>query len=258
MSKKGVSLRKIVIIGAGGIGKLVVDIIEECNKAQEEYDVLGYIVDSQYGSPGTVVYNRPVLGGFDWLAKHAGEVEVICAVGPTETRLKLVKQAEVAGARFCNIINPLAYVSPSVTMGVGNIVGAFVAFGPEVRLGNHVFINHSSAIGEEVTLEDFVTVSPLTNIARACNLATGSFVSVGVTIIDKINVGEWSMIGGGSTIIRDVPPNTTVVGVPGKVIKTREAGWQIRAYDDAPEKDTNYAVVVPLGQKGSQRPLTPS
>ena len=91
-----------------------------------------------------------------------------------------------------------------------------------------------------------MTVSPLTNIARACTLSTGSFVSVGVTIIDKINVGEWSMIGGGSTIIRDVPPNATVVGVPGKVIKTREAGWQNRAYDDAVERDTNYAVVVPL------------
>ena len=250
MGRKRVPLRKIAIIGAGGIAKLLVDIIGQCNKVHEEYDVLGYIVDSQYGSPGTVVYNRPVLGDFDWLAKHAGEVETICAVGPTETRLKLVKQAEAAGARFCNIINPLAYVSPSVTMGVGNIIGAFVAFGPEVRLGNHVFINHSSAVGEEVTLEDFVTVSPLTNIARACNLSTGSFVSVGVTIIDKIHVGEWSMIGGGSTIIRDVPPNATVVGVPGKVIKTREPGWQTSAYDGAAEKDANCTVVVPLGGKG--------
>ncbi|HEY3277698.1 MAG TPA: hypothetical protein VGJ94_13855 [Syntrophorhabdaceae bacterium] len=226
MRKKTDALRKVVIIGAGGIGKLLIDIIETCNKAQKEYEVLGYVVESQYGSPGTVIYGRPIVGDFDWLAKHAGEVETICAVGPSELRLRLVTRAEEAGARFCNIISPLAYVSPSVTMGVGNIIGAFVAFGPEVRLGNHVFINHSSAIGEEVTLEDFVTVSPLTNIARACNLSTGSFVSVGVTLIDRINVGEWSMIGGGSTIIRDVPAYSTVVGVPGKVIKIQEVGWQ--------------------------------
>ncbi len=227
MRMKNKPLRKIVLIGAGGIGKLVVDIIDACNKVRKEYEILGYIVETQYGAPGTIVYGKPVLGDFDWLGKHAGDVETVCAVGPSELRLKLVRRAEEAGARFCNIINPLAYLSPSVSMGVGNIIGAFVAFGPEVCMGNHVFINHSSAIGEEVTLEDFVTVSPLTNIARSCRLSTGSFVSVGVTIIDKIHIGGWSMIGGGSTIIRDVPANATVVGVPGKVIKTREAGWQM-------------------------------
>jgi sugar O-acyltransferase (sialic acid O-acetyltransferase NeuD family) len=229
MRKRKLPLRKIVIIGAGGIAKLVLDIIDTCNKVQEEYEVLGYIVESQYGAPGTVIYGRQVLGDFDWLAKHASEVDAVCAVGPSELRLKLVKQAEKVGARFCNIINPLAYLSPSINMGVGNIIGAFVAFGPEVRLGNHVFVNHSSAIGEEVNLGDFVTVSPLTNIARSCNLARGSFVSVGVTIIDRIDIGEWSMIGGGTTIIRDVPANATVVGVPGKIIKTREAGWHLNA-----------------------------
>lgn len=229
MRAKNIPLRKVVLIGAGGIGKLVVDIIEACNKVRKEFEVLGYIVEAQYGAPGTMVYGKPILGDFDWLEKHAGEVEAVCAVGPSELRLKLVKRAEEAGTRFCNIINPFAYLSPSLSMGVGNIIGAFVVFGPEVRLGNHVFINHSSAIGEESTLEDFVTVSPLTNIARSCRLSTGSFVSVGVTIIDRINIGEWSMIGGGSTIIRDVPENATVVGGPGRVIKIHEPGWQLNS-----------------------------
>lgn len=146
----------------------------------------------------------------------------VCAVGAPEVRQKLVNLADEAGARFANIVSPLAYVSPSVSLGVGCIIGAFVAFGPEVRLGNHVFINHNSSIGEEVVLEDFATVSPLTNIARSCTLELGSFVSVGVTIIDRIKIGAWSLIGAGTTVVREVPANTTVVGVPGKVIKTRE------------------------------------
>ena len=103
MRKTKGALRKVVVIGAGGIGKLLIDIIETCNKAQKEYDVLGYVVESQYGSPGTVIHGRPILGDFDWLAKHAGEVETICAVGPSELRLKLVKRAEEAGARFCKV-----------------------------------------------------------------------------------------------------------------------------------------------------------
>ena len=73
LSKKRVPLRKIVIIGAGGIAKLLVDIIGECNKVREEYDVLGYIVESQYGNPGTVVYKLPVVGDFEWLANTPGK-----------------------------------------------------------------------------------------------------------------------------------------------------------------------------------------
>jgi len=59
-------------------------------------------------------------------------------------------------------------------------------------------------------------------------MATGCYVGTGANINGKIHIGEWSIIGAGSTIVKDVPPNTTVVGVPGQVIKTREPGWHLR------------------------------
>ena len=136
-----------------------------------------------------------------------------------------MNRADEAGAKLVNIASPLAYVSPSVSLGVRCIICAFVASGPEVRLGNHVFINLNSAICEEVVFEDFTTVSPLTNVARPCTLGVESFLSVGVTIFDRIKIRTWSLIGAGSTVIREVPANKTVVGVPGKVIKIRDPGW---------------------------------
>jgi sugar O-acyltransferase (sialic acid O-acetyltransferase NeuD family) len=227
MKKKNALLKKIVIIGAGGTGRGVIDIIESINQIQPQYEVLGYIIEPKYGAPGNMVYNRPILGSFDWLGEHSGEVEAICAIGPTDLKLKLVKRAEEMGVRFCNIISPLAYISPSISMGVGNIVGAFVVLGPDVHLQNHIFVNHSCAIGEDTEIEDYVTISPVTNIAGSSKISKGVFVSVGVTVIDRIKIGEWSMIGGGSSITRDVPPNTTVVGVPGRVVKERVKGWQL-------------------------------
>jgi UDP-perosamine 4-acetyltransferase len=57
-------------------------------------------------------------------------------------------------------------------------------------------------------------------------LGEGCYLGVGANIIDKVSIGAWSVVGAGTTIVKDVPENTTVVGVAGKVIKTRPAGWQ--------------------------------
>ena len=43
----------------------------------------------------------------------------------------------------------------------------------------------------------------------------------------QLKIGSWSIIGSGSVIIRDIPPNVTVVGVPAKIIKRRRKIWLI-------------------------------
>ena len=57
----------------------------------------------------------------------------------------------------------------------------------------------------------------------------GAFVGTGATVLEKICIGAWSVVGAGAVITRDVPPNSTVVGVPGRVIKTRGDGWQFHS-----------------------------
>ena len=79
-------MEKIVIIGAGGFAREVLDVINAVNQKKPQYDVLGYIVDPQYGSPGTVVNEKPILGGFDWLQKRAKDMLAICGVGPSHHR----------------------------------------------------------------------------------------------------------------------------------------------------------------------------
>jgi serine acetyltransferase len=65
------------------------------------------------------------------------------------------------------------------------------------------------------------------HISGNVKLSKGCFIGTGANIIEKIHIEEWSIVGAGSTIIRNVPANTTVVGVPGNVIRTRESGWYL-------------------------------
>ena len=83
-------MKKIVIIGAGGFGREILDVVDACNHEKKVFEPLGYIVDAQYGSPGTLVNDIPILGGFEWLEKNANKVSVICSVGAPNHRLHLI------------------------------------------------------------------------------------------------------------------------------------------------------------------------
>jgi sugar O-acyltransferase (sialic acid O-acetyltransferase NeuD family) len=226
-----VERKKIAIIGAGGFGRELLDIFDACNAAGQDYEVLGYIVDSQYSLPGAVVNNKPVLGDFDWLAEHAGEVYAVCGVGLPQFRLRLVRRAQERGVRFCSIIHPTAIITRWVTIGEGVVIAAGCILTNRIHIGNHVHINLSCTIAHDAALEDFVTLAPGVHVSGKVRLSTGCYVGTGANIIEKMHVGEWSIVGAGSTVFDDVSPNSTVIGVPGRVIITREEGWHLGDLD---------------------------
>jgi len=218
--------KKVVIIGAGGHAREVLDLFDACNIGGQNYEVLGYIVESRFGSPGTVVNDKPILGDFSWF-KGRNEVSAICGVGKPELRKRLVGLAKQFGVRFINVIHPSAIMTPWITLGEGVVITAGCILTNQIHVGNHVHVNRNSTIGHNCVIEDFVMISPGVNISGNVLIREGCFIGTGANIIDKINLGQWSIIGAGSTIIREVPPNSTVVGVPGKVVNTREDGWHL-------------------------------
>ena len=110
--------QQLVIIGAGGCGRDLLDVIDAINAIQPTYDVLGFIVDSRYGKPGTIINDKPILGGFDWF-KIRPDVLAICGVGTPEHRRMLVARAEAFGVSFATVIHPHAVLTRWITIGKG-------------------------------------------------------------------------------------------------------------------------------------------
>ena len=217
--------RRVVILGAGGGSRDVLDICDAQREVDPHLDVLGFIVDPEFAKPGHLVNDRPILGGFDWLAAHISEVRVICGVGDPVLRAKLIQRATALGARFCSVIHPSVIRTPYVTIGQGVSVGAGTIITNQVVIGDHVQVNVACSLSHDVHVEQFATLSPGVRLAGNVRVQTGCFVGMGANVIERKILGAWSIVGAGSTIVSDVPPNTTVVGVPGKVIKTRPEGW---------------------------------
>jgi len=205
----------------------VLDIIDACNQVEEIYEPLGFIVDPQYSAPGTIINNKPILGGFDWLEKHADEIYVTCAVGPSHLRYQLIQRATELNCRFINLIHPSAIMTHWITLGEGVVITAGCIMTNQIQIGNHVHVNLDCTVGHNAILQDFVTLAPGVHVSGNVTLGTGCYVGTGANIIEKLKIGDWSIIGAGSAIIGNILPNTTVVGIPGKVIKEREPGWHL-------------------------------
>jgi len=98
---------------------------------------------------------------------------------------------------------------------------------PAARLGRGLFIDHgmgvvigeTAEVGNNVTLLQGVTLggTSLKREKRHPTLGDNVVVGTGAKVIGALMIGEGSRIGAGSVVVRDVPPNSVVVGVPGRV-----------------------------------------
>jgi sugar O-acyltransferase (sialic acid O-acetyltransferase NeuD family) len=217
----------LVIVGAGGHARDVLDVAEACAADGAPLELVGFVVDAQYGAPGTLVNGLPILGGFDWLAAQQG-VSVVIAVGDCALKQKLAGRAQAAGARFAEaLVHPSAVRTRRLALAEGCVVGMGVTLTSNVRLGPHAQVNNGCTVAHDVSLGAFATVGPGCRLSGNVTLGEGAYVGAGATIVEKRTVGAWSIVGAGAVVVQDVEPNVTVVGVPARVLKRRPAGWQL-------------------------------
>jgi len=119
---------------------------------------------------------------------------------------------------------------------------------PGAKIGEGLFIDHgmgvvigeTSKIGDNVTLHQGVTLGGTSTqrVKRHPTLEDNVLVGVGAQLIGNITIGENSKVGAGSVVLNSVPPNATVVGVPGRVVAVRN-----------PDTDTVEKLPDPVGEQ---------
>ena len=102
--------------------------------------------------------------------------------------------------------------------------GATIGKGLFIDHGSGVIIGETTIIGDNVTLYQGVTLGGTGKEQgkRHPTLADNVMVSAGAKILGSFTIGENSKIGAGSVVLKEVPPNCTVVGVPGRIVKRGE------------------------------------
>ena len=245
-------MKSVVIVGAGGLGREVLEIFKDQNKTCERWNILGFIDDNQT-LHGRVVNGYQVLGGQDWFRQNGnGKVSCVCAIADSSTRRSIISHLDEFAVDYVNAIHPSVVMSDSVRLGKGVIIAAGTILTANIEIGNHVIINLSCTIGHDAFLDSFCTLSPSVNVNGADRLGEGVFVGTGVAFCPNLAVGDWAVIGAGAVVLKDIPEESTAVGVPARVIKTRTR----RAGDDACQQRPSVEGATPYaGTRRFQSPL---
>lgn len=212
-------MRPIVIIGAGGHGREIADIVRHQAQQGSDLAVLGFVDDNQ-ALHGQTIDELPVLGGWSWLVEvEPHTVSVICAVGAPRVSQRLVQRALALGFTFARAISPTAYISPFASIGHGVAIFPHVAVHTGVRIQDYCTLNVGATISHDTVVGQYCNINPGARLAGNVTLGEGCYVGMGAHVIQGRTIGTWTTVGAGAVVIRDLPAHATAVGVPATVIK---------------------------------------
>ncbi len=221
---------KCVIVGAGGHGRVVLDILLRAG----QHDVIGF-VDSDPDVTGRRVDGQLIHGDPSILPKLRDELDVhgaIVAIGDNGVRRNFADQIERLGLTLVNAIHPSANLARNVTLGTNTVIAAGALVCAHCQVGDSVILNTGCIVDHESMVGTASHICPGARLAGRVTVGAGAFVGIGATIIQNVRIGCEAVVGGGAVVIRDVAPLSTVVGVPAREIKRTEdpdefARWMI-------------------------------
>jgi len=210
----------VVLIGAGGHGRVVLDIL----RAADVYRPVGFL-DADPQLTGQKVGGLPVLGQLNFLPKlKAQKVKgVIISIGDNHPRRQYFRKIADQGFDIVNAIHPSSQISATAKLGRNVVVAAGAVISTDARIGNSVIVNTSAVVDHECQIGEAVHICPSATLAGRVTVGDETFIGMGCNIIQCLKIGSHVVIGAGAVVIEDVPEGATVVGVPGRIIRTGKA-----------------------------------
>ncbi len=204
-------MERLIIIGAGGYAKSVLDSVDYYN-----YTVEGFLDEF---SQEKELLGRPILWhSLDEIEAPESYVFFI-AIGNNAKRKIWFDRLITRKLRLINVVDRSAIISPEAQIGNGCFFGKMSVVNSKAVIGNNCIINTKSLVEHGCVVHDHANISTNAVINGDVVIGEGTFVGTSSTTIGQKTIGAWSTIGAGAVVIRDVDSGVTVAGVPAKVIK---------------------------------------
>ncbi len=211
---------KLLIYGAGGLGREYCDIANRINDINHKWKEISFIDDDE--SLGDKYYGGKIYNLKDLDALDRKDCEFVIAVGNPGTRCELWKRMKNLGFQGAVLIDPKSCVSQSAKICEGVVISAFAFISSLSTIGENSLILPGAVIGHDVVIGAHSFV--------CCNATLGGNVHVGervffaenVPVREGLTVGTDSIMSLGSVILRDVPEAVIMFGNPARAMAKNE------------------------------------
>ena len=185
-------MEKIIIIGAGGHGKVILDILLKQKQIENNFEIMGFLDDSRKEK----IMDYSVIGTLNDIQRYENDNNILFALafGDNKTREKIVKKNPKL--KYKIIIHPSSVIGKEVEIGEGTVIKANSVINIGTKIGRHCIINSLVSIEQDTIVEDFVHIYPNVSvygenkIKKGITLFSNSSTEQGAIIKRDLSYGE--------------------------------------------------------------------
>jgi sugar O-acyltransferase (sialic acid O-acetyltransferase NeuD family) len=204
---------KLLIVGAGGHGRVVADIAA----SDAGWTEIAFLDDAVPVSQKSGAW--PVVGAFAEIASLAKQFDAcVAALGDARLRLEHLAQAKAAGFRVPTLVHPSAVVSEKAQLAEGVVVCAAAVVNIGASIARGCIVNTGATVDHDCRLEEGVHICPGAHLAGNVTIGARSWFGIGAVAKQGIRIGSDVTVGAGAVCLENVKDGVTVVGVPARPV----------------------------------------
>ena len=113
------------------------------------------------------------------------------------------------------LVHPsVVFDAKSCVLGQGSILCAGAIATVNVTIKDYAMVNRAANVGHEAVVGSGVLINPLASISGGVVIGDRTLIGTSATVLQYVKVGDDVTVGAGAVVAKDVPPGTTVVGIP--------------------------------------------
>jgi sugar O-acyltransferase (sialic acid O-acetyltransferase NeuD family) len=205
---------RVLIVGAGGQGRVVADILLSGRKTSG-LTPIGF-VDDRKAQSGSALLGLPVLGTVAQIQGIPHDA-IVVAIGDNHLRQEVTLGLEAAGEQLVTAAHPWTSIAADVEIGAGAMISAGAVIMPGARIGRGVLVNTRASVDHETLVDDFAHVSPGATVGANASIGARTLVGLAAAVMTGCHVGADCVVGAGALVHRDLPDNVVAIGVPAQI-----------------------------------------
>ena len=215
-NKKGKSIKyNIIIVGAGGFGREVY-LWAKDSFSKDQYRIKGFLDDNPR-ILNDYIMDIGIIGNInDYVIQE--QDKFLIGIGDVDAKKNVVLSLKKRGAKFLTLIHPTALIADTSIIGEGVIICPYCLISDNVKLDDFVMMNAYADCGHDAKVGKYCILSSYVAVMGFSILEDEVFLGTHATVIPGKRVGYKSKVSANSVVMRNVPPNKMVFGVPGKAI----------------------------------------